>query len=237
MNCSDGKRRYLGLNSYREPTVSIRPDGTFVNIQEPATFTYPDGLKGKARTDFTGAFAAKDKATGTVTSTFEARRVKRSSPPVRWTAHLDGTAGAPFRDEVMATGKYQVGGSGLRFSRFATLAPGRTVTDLKFKFRVPCKRGGWYGYPIDFVPIWLNRKAESAVDLRERGGYRLAGGARSSERYRLVVRFSKSVGVYRVTGRFTMRAVIRRRGKFVNSCSATRRFSGVFVNDGPANLF
>ena len=238
MTCSDGKRRYLGLGSRGEPTVLVASDGSFQNIPVAGSFTYPNGLKGQAKTSFQGQFTAKDVATGTVTNTFTSKRVKCSSPPVPWTAYRDGTAQAPFRNAFMATGSYQAAGKGISFKQLETLAPARRITKLKFKWTVACASGREYRNTETYDPGELNRAGDTAVDLPGRNKFRLRGGYVVSERFRLQIGFKQSLNpaFYGVSGQFKMNATFRRRGKVVDSCRGTRKFSGRFVS-GPANLF
>ncbi len=226
--CTDGRRRIQGLLHPRERPVGIDAAGAFSH-RSPAWPGRYGRVRGRARLSFSGGFdAAGDTATGTIEATFRSRRFDCSSGPVAFTVHRDGTAGAPWRDALMATGTYRARGRGVT-ARLRALAPGRELLRGAIRYRAPCRAGGaltsgrtFRGYP-----------------LTERGRLRVAGRANFRipsdrvtvrSRFRLALRF---FGGTRVRGAWRVRAVVFRGGRAIDSCRMSRSFRGSF-RSGPA---
>ena len=186
-------------------------------------------MRGRLRLSFSGTFdAAGDTATGTIDATFSARRFDCSSGPVGFTVHRDGTAGAPWRDSLMATGAYRARGRGVT-ARLRALAPGRELLRGTIRYRAPCRAGG----------ILRSGRTFLNYPLSERGRLRVAGRANfriPSDRVTVRARFRLTLhffGGVRVRGAWRVRAVVRRGGRAIDTCATTRRFSGNF-RSGPA---
>jgi hypothetical protein len=226
--CTDGRQRVQGLVHRGEPPVGIDAAGSFSHQSRPDRGGY-GRVRGRLRLSFSGAFdAAGDTATGTIEATFRARRFDCSSGPVGFTVHRDGTAGAPWRDSLMASGAYRARGRGVT-ARLRVLAPGRELLRGAIRYRAPCRAGG----ALTSGRTFLN------YPLTERGRLRVAGRAnfriRSDRvtvrsRFRLALRF---VGGTRVRGAWRVRAVVFRGGRAIDSCRMSRSFRGTF-RSGPA---
>jgi hypothetical protein len=226
--CTDGRQRVQGLVHRGEPPVGIDAAGSFSHQSRPDRGGY-GRVRGRLRLSFSGAFdAAGDTATGTIEATFRARRFDCSSGPVGFTVHRDGTAGAPWRDSLMASGAYRARGRGVT-ARLRVLAPGRELLRGAIRYRAPCRAGG----ALTSGRTFLN------YPLTERGRLRVAGRAnfriRSDRvtvrsRFRLALRF---VGGIRVRGAWRVRAVVFRGGRAIDSCRMSRSFRGTF-RSGPA---
>src|SRR5918999_916793 len=185
--CSDGRLRLQGLIQRGERPVTIDVAGSFSH-RRPASRGRYGRVRGRLRLSFSGTFdAAGDTATGTIDATFSARRFDCSSGPVGFTVHRDGTAGAPWRDSLMATGAYRAGGRGVA-ARLRALAPGRELLRGTIRYRAPCRTGG----TLTSGRTFLN------YPLSERGRLRVAGRARFRipsdrvtvrARFRLTLRF------------------------------------------------
>jgi hypothetical protein len=226
--CTDGRRRIQGLLHPRERPVGIDAAGAFSH-RSPAWPGRYGRVRGRARLSFSGSFdAVGDTATGTIEATFRARRFDCSSGPVGFTAHRDGTAGAPWRDSLMATGAYRAGGRGVT-ARLRALAPGRELVRGAIRYRAPCRAGGALTSGRTFL----------RYPLTERGRLRVAGRANFRipsdrvtvrSRFRLALRF---FGGTRVRGTWRVRAVVFRGGRAIDSCRMSRSFRGSF-RSGPA---
>jgi hypothetical protein len=226
--CSDGRRRIQGLLHHRERPVAIDAAGAFSH-RSPAWPGRYGRVRGRARLSVSGAFdAAGDTATGTIEATFRARRFDCSSGPVAFTVHRDGTAGAPWRDPLMASGTYRARGRGVT-ARLRALAPGRELLRGAIRYRAPCGAGG----ALSSGRTFLN------YPLTERGRLRVAGRAsfripsdrvRVRSRFRLTLRFH---GATRVSGAWRVTAVVFRGGRAIDSCRMSRSFRGTFLR-GPA---
>jgi hypothetical protein len=226
--CTDGRRRIQGLLHPREQPVGIDAAGSFSH-RSPAWRARYGRVRGRARMSFSGTFdAAGDTARGTIEATFRAGRFDCSSGPVDFTVHRDGTAGAPWRDSLMATGAYRARGRGVT-ARLTALAPGRELVRGSIRYRAPCRDGG----ALTSGRRFLN------YPLTERGRLRIAGRANFRipsdrvtvrARFRLALRF---FGGNRVRGAWRVRAVVLRGGRAIDSCRMSRSFRGTFLR-GPA---
>jgi hypothetical protein len=226
--CSDGRRRIQGLLHPNERPVTIDAAGAFAH-SSPAYRGRYGRSRGRFRLSFSGTFdAAGDTAAGTIQATFRSRRLDCSSGPVAFTVHRDGTAGAPWRDSLMATGLYRARGRGVT-ARLSALAPGRELVRGTIRYRAPCSRGGTLSSGRTFLNF----------PLSERGRLRLSGRANFRipsdrvtvrSRFRLTLRFFAG---QRVRGAWRVRAVVRRGGRAIDTCRMSRPFSGSF-RSGPA---
>src|SRR5918992_882175 len=226
--CTDGRRRIQGLVHPGERPVGIDAAGSFSHQSRPQRGRF-GRVPGRFSLSFSGAFdAAGDTATGTIEATFRSRRFDCSSGPVGFTVHRDGTAGAPWRDSLMATGAYRARGRGVT-ARLRALAPGRELVRGTIRYRAPCRAGGALTSGRTFL----------RYSLTERGRLRVAGRAnfripsdrvRVRARFRLALRF---FGGTRVTGAWRVRAVVLRGGRAIDSCRMSRSFRGTFLR-GPA---
>jgi len=226
--CTDGRRRLQGLLHPGERPVAIDAAGSFSH-RSPAWRSRYGRVRGRGRLSFSGTFdAAGDTVTGTIEATFRARRFDCSSGPVGFTMHRDGTAGAPWRDSLMATGIYRARGRGVS-ARLRALAPGRELLRGAIRYRAPCRGGG----ALTSGRTFLN------YPLTESGRLRVAGRANFRipsdrvtvrSRFRLALRFS---GGTRVRGTWRVRAVVFRAGRAIDSCRMSRSFRGSF-RSGPA---
>lgn len=225
--CSDGRRRIQGLVHRGERPVGIDAAGAFAH-RSPAWRTRYGRVRGRARLSFSGTFdAVGDTATGTIEATFRGRRFDCSSGPVAFTVHRDGTAGAPWRDSLMATGAYRARGRGIT-ARLRALSPGRELLRGTIRYRAPCRAGG----ALTSGRTFLN------YPLTEGGRLRVAGRANFRipsdrvtvrARFRLALRF---FGGTRVRGAWRVRAVVYRGGRAIDGCRMSRSFRGSF-RSGP----
>jgi hypothetical protein len=226
--CSDGRLRLQGLIQRGERPVAIDTAGSFSH-RSPAYRGRYGRVRGRFRLSFSGTFdAAGDAATGTIEATFRGGRFDCSSGPVGFTVHRDGTAGAPWRDSLMATGSYRARGRGVT-ARLRALAPGRELLRGTIRYRAPCRAGG----ALTSGRTFLN------YPLSERGRLRVSGRANFRipsdrvtvrARFRLTLRF---FGGVQVSGAWRVRAVVRRGGRAIDTCRMSRPFSGSF-RSGPA---
>ena len=228
IRCTDGSRRLAGLGQAGERPVAIDAAGTFAHRSPAYRYRY-GRARGRVRVSFSGTFdASGDAATGTIEATFRSRRFDCSSGPVAFTVHRNGTAGAPWRDPLMATGAYRARGRGVT-ARLRALAPGRELVRGTIRYRAPCRAGGALTSGRTFL----------RYPLTERGRLRVAGRAnfripsdrvRVRARFRLALRF---FGGSRVRGAWRVRAVVLRGGRAIDSCRMSRSFRGTFLR-GPA---
>jgi hypothetical protein len=226
--CSDDRRRIQGLLHPNERPVAIDTAGAFSH-RSPAYRGRYGRARGRFRLSFSGMFdAAGDTASGTIEATFRSRRLDCSSGPVPFTVHRDGTAGAPWRDPLMATGAYRARGRGVS-ARLRALAPGRELVRGTIRYRARCRGGG----TLTSGRTFLN------YPMSERGRLRVSGRANFRipsdrvmvrSRFRLTLRF---FGGQRVRGAWRVRAVVRRGGRANDTCRMSRSFRGSFVR-GPA---
>lgn len=233
--CNDSKRRTQGLYQANEPPVRIAADGTFSNTPDWGRNTYPTRrgpVTGRAHLAFSGTFSADaNSVAGTITARFRSARFRCSSGPVTYTIHRDGTAGAPWRDGLMATGLYTAKGRGQTSATFRTLAPARRVRKAIVNWRSPCRSGGHLTGAVILTNFQVIRSRIRSV---ARDGRRLSdgGGLSSFDSWRLRFRFFARDGRYFVEGSLRISSVVRRNGRPIDRCSATRRFSGAF-RQGP----
>ena len=210
----------------------VAPDGTFAYTSRAwrgTIRTRRGRVPGRFVLRFTGAFnAAGDAVRGELRATFRSRRVRCSSGPVSYILYVDGSLQAPWRDAQMATGVYTAKGRGVNL-RLRVLAPGRLLVRAAIDWRTRCRRGSRLRGGVVYRRFDIEGGRLSAPG----GGRRrvASGGVTATERWRLNLRFFQSSG-YRVSGVWTIRSVVRRRGVFLETCSLRRRFSGTFVN-GP----
>jgi hypothetical protein len=226
--CSDGRRRIQGLLHPGERPVPIDAAGSFSHSSRPQQGGY-GRVRGRLTLSFSGTFdAAGDTATGTIEATFRSGRFDCSSGPVGFTVHRDGTAGAPWRDSLMATGAYRAGGRGVT-ARLRALAPGRELVRGTIRYRAPCRSGGTLTSGRTFLNYPLTESGRLGVSGR--ANFRIRSDrVNVRSRFRLTLRFS---GGDRVRGAWRIRAVVRRGGRAIDTCAMTRRFSGRF-RSGPA---
>jgi hypothetical protein len=230
--CTDGKTRIQGLLYPGERPVRIDAAGTFAYRSAAQRGIHRTGsgpVRGRLRLSFSGTFDGPgDSATGTIRATFRGKRLDCSSGPVAFTVFRDGTAGAPWRDPVMATGIYTARGRGVS-ARLRTLAPGRELVRGTIAYRVPCRGGGslrssriYRGYVLSEGGR-VSVRARAAFSIRHD---RVFVRARS----RLTLSFS---GGSSVTGVWRVRAVVFRGGRAIDTCRMRRSFAGSFQS-GPA---
>jgi hypothetical protein len=226
--CSDGRRRFQGLIHRGERPVPIDAAGSFSH-RSPAYRGRYGRVRGRLRLSFSGTFdATGDTANGTIEATFRGRRFDCSSGPVGFTVHRDGTAGAPWRDSLMATGAYRARGQGVT-ARLRTLAPGRELLRGAIRYRAPCRAGG----SLTSGRTFLNYPLSESGRLRASGraNFRIPSDRVTVRaRFRLTLRF---LGGVRVRGTWRVRAVVRRGGRAIDTCRMNRPFSGSF-RSGPA---
>jgi hypothetical protein len=232
--CSDGRRRPQGLLHPGERRVPIDAAGAFAYrsaAQRGSYRTRSGRVRGRFRLSFSGGFDAPgDSVTGTIRATFRSRRFDCSSGPVAFTLYRDGTALAPWRDAVMATGLYTARGRGVT-ARLRALAPGRVLLRGAIGYRVRCRTGGVLRSGRIFLNYGIGEEGRLSVPGRASVRIRRAGVSVRS-RFRLSLRFSGEGG-HRVSGRWKLRAVVFRGGRAIDTCRMNRPFSGVFVR-GPA---
>jgi hypothetical protein len=232
--CTDGRRRPQGLFQTGERPVRIDGAGGFFHrspAYRGAYRTRSGPVRGRLRLSFSGTFdAAGDTVTGTIVATFRSRRFDCSGGPVAFTAHRDGTPNAPWRDPVMATGLYTAAGEGVT-ARLRTLAPGREAVRASIGYRVRCRSGGRLSYGHLFRRYALSE--DGRLDVADRTRFRLRrAGVTVQARVRLRLRFFESGG-HKVSGSWSIRAVVRRGGQRIDTCRLRSRFGGGFQS-GPA---
>ena len=233
-SCSDGKRRVQSLIQRGQPATAIDAAGSFSHaspVQRGFYSTSSGRVNGRFTTTFSGAFdAAGDSVTGTIESTFRSERFNCTSGPVAYTMYRDGTAQAPFRDAVMATGLYTAAAKDVR-ARIRTLAPGREVLRGEISYRARCRSGGTLRSGRIFRNYLLSENGRRSI--AGRGRFRIRRDNVSVRiRFRLTLRFSRNAG-YRVSGTWRLRALVSRRGRQIDTCRMKRAFSGRFAS-GPA---
>ena len=233
-SCSDGKRRVQSLIQRGQPATPIDAAGSFSHASpvQRGYYSTPSGrVNGRFTTTFSGAFdAAGDSVTGTIESTFRSERFNCTSGPVAYTMYRDGTAQAPFRDAVMATGLYTAAAKDVR-ARIRTLAPGREVLRGEISYRARCRSGGTLRSGRIFRNYLLSENGRRSI--AGRGRFRIRRDNVSVRiRFRLTLRVSRNAGD-RVSGTSRLRALVNRRGRHIDSCRMERAFSGRFTS-GPA---
>jgi hypothetical protein len=226
--CSDGRRRIQGLDHQGERPVLIDAAGSFSH-RSPAYRGRYGRVRGRLRVSFSGTFdAAGDAATGTIDATFRGGRFDCSSGPVGFTVHRDGTAGAPWRDSLMATGAYRARGRGVT-ARLRALAPGRELERGTIRWRAPCRAGGTLSSGRTFLRYPLTESGRLRVVGRS--NFRIPSDRVTvRSRFRLALRF---FGGTRVRGTWRVRATVFRGGRAIDSCRMSRSFRGSF-RSGPA---
>lgn len=185
-------------------------------------------VSGRLRLSFDGTFdATGESVTGTIRAAFRSPRLNCSSGPVSYTAYVDGSAGSPWRDGLMATGRYDARGPGVAL-RLRALAPGRLLVRARIAWRARCSGGGRLGGTRIYSRFDLpgGRLSDSSRARR-----RVEPGITARERYRLQLSFDAGSG-YRVRGRFSVRAVVFRNGAPISRCRLNAPFTGRFVS-GP----
>ena len=233
-DCTDGKRRLQGVIHQGETPTRIDAAGSFSHESRVLDGFYatPSGpVEGRFRTRFSGTFdAAGDSVTGTIESTFRSDRFDCSSGPVAYTMYRDGTPQAPFRDSVMATGLYTAAGKGVT-ARFRTLAPGRELLRGEISYSARCRSGGSLRSGRIFLNYVLSENGRRSIRGSDTFGIR-RDNVSVRVRFRLTLRFFRSAG-HRVAGTWSVRAVIRRGGRQIDTCRLKRSFTGRF-RSGPA---
>jgi hypothetical protein len=226
--CTDGSRRLAGLGQAGERPVEIDAAGAFAHRSPVYRFRY-GRARGRFRLSFSGTFdAAGDTATGTIEAAFRSRRFDCSSGPVAFTVHRDGTAGAPWRDSLMATGAYRARGRGVT-ARLRALAPGRELERGTIRWRAPCRAGGTLSSGRTFLRYPLTESGRLRVVGRS--NFRIPSDRVTvRSRFRLALRF---FGGTRVRGTWRVRATVFRGGRAIDSCRMSRSFRGSF-RSGPA---
>jgi len=227
--CTDGRRREQGLLHPGERPVAIDAAGNFQHTS-PAYRGGYGRVRGRLRFSFSGTFDGPgDTVSGTITATFRSRRgFDCSSGPVSFTFHRDGTAGAPWRDALMATGVYQARGRGVT-ARLNTLAPGRELVRGTIRYRARCRSGGNLRSGRIFLRYGIGEGGR--LTAPGRASFRIPqDDVRIRARFRLTLRFSAGTSV---SGTWRLRAAVRRGGRTIDVCRMRSQFSGAFVN-GPA---
>jgi hypothetical protein len=226
--CSDGRRRQQGLLHPGERPVRIDAAGSFSH-RSPAYRGGYGRVRGRLRFSFSGTFDGPgDTVSGEIRANFRSRRFDCSSGPVPFTLHRDGTAGAPWRDALMATGIYSARGPGVR-ARLRTLAPGRELLRAAIRYRARCRSGGSLGSGRIFLNYAIGERGR--VDAPGRASFRIPQDRVSVRaRFRLTLRFSAGT---QVSGVWRLRATVRRGGRVLDRCSMRRSFTGSFQS-GPA---
>jgi hypothetical protein len=226
--CTDGRRRLAGLGHPGERPVEIDAAGAFAHRSPLYRYRY-GRVRGRFSLSFSGSFdAAGDTATGTIEATFRARRFDCSSGPVAFTVHRDGTAGAPWRDSLMASGAYRARGRGVT-ARLRALAPGRHLERAAIRYRAPCRAGGALTSGRTFLRYSLTESGRLRV--AGRSNFRIRSDrVMVRSRFRLALRF---FGGTRVRGTWRVRAVVFRGGRAIDSCRMSRSFRGSF-RSGPS---
>jgi hypothetical protein len=226
--CSDGRRREQGLLHPGERPVRIDSAGAFAH-RSPAYRGGYGRVRGRLRFSFSGTFDGPgDTVSGELRATFRSRRFDCSSGPVAFTLHRDGTAGAPWRDALMATGTYSARGTGVT-ARLRTLAPGRELIRGTIRYRARCRSGGRLTSGRVFLHYAIGEGGR--VNAPGRARFRIPHDRVTVRaRFRLTLRFSAGT---QVSGTWRLRATVRRGGRTLDTCSMRRSFAGGFES-GPA---
>jgi hypothetical protein len=230
--CTDGKTRTQGLLYPGERPVPIDAAGSFAYrsaAQRGAHRTRSGPVPGRLRLSFSGTFDGPgDSVTGTIRATFRGRRFDCSSGPVAFTLFRDGSAGAPWRDPVMATGIYTAQGRGVS-ARLRTIAPGRTLLRAAIRYRARCRAGGSLRSGRLFLDYGLTD--DGRLRAAGRGAFRIPRDNVSVRiRFRLRLRFFEGT---RVSGAWRLRARVFRGGRQIDTCRIRSPFAGGFQS-GPA---
>jgi hypothetical protein len=226
--CSDGKRRPQGLLHPGERPVRIDAAGHFAYrsaAQRGSYRTRPGRVRGLLRLSFEGTFDGPgDSATGTIRATFRSGRFDCSSGPVAFTVYRDGTAGAPWRDPVMATGLYAAQARGVAV-RLRVLAPGRVLLPgTVINYRAPCRSGDELRAFVRFKGYEISD--DGRMSIPGRGSFRdEADDITVRARSRLEVTFSDGTSM---SGVWRVRAVLFRGGRAIDTCRMRRSFAGSF---------
>ena len=232
--CSDGKSRSFGFNEIKEPAAKFAGDAFTVASRTATKYRYLQPGKdpvGSLKIAVAGTFGT-DTVSGTITPTFVSKSVKCSAA-APFTLALDGTAGAPFRDSVMATGDYRVTHSpGIAVAPFSTIAPGRQVNGLTIRWKADCNPGRFSGhYPL--VPIQLSSGGRFAVTKLADAGHVKGTKLRFATLANFGVRFFKQGSSYRVRGAWRATTVLTRGKKKVATCRSKRLVFNGRLRSGP----
>ena len=232
--CTDGRRRGQGLVDIGERPARIDPAGQFRYRSAAQRGSYPTRsgrVRGRMRLSFSGTFdPSGDFVTGTIRATFRSRRFDCSSGPVAFRVDRDGTAGAPWRDSVMATGLYTARGRGVT-ARLRTLAPARELLRGAFRYRMRCRSGATLRSGRVFLRYQLSEDGRRRV--RGRASFRIRrAGVSVRARLLLKLHFFEAGG-HQVRGTWRVRAVVSRGGRPIDTCRMRRSFAGTFQS-GPA---
>jgi hypothetical protein len=233
-NCTDGERRLQGTIQKGETATTIDAAGSFSHqsrVRRGFYSTSSGRVNGRFRTTFSGTFdATGDSVTGTIESTFQSDRFDCSSGPVAYTIYRDGTPQAPFRDSVMATGLYTAAGKGVA-AKFRTLAPGRELVRGEISYRARCRSGGNLRSGRIFLNYLLSENGRRSIPGV--ATFRIRQDNVSVRvRFRLTLRFFQSGG-HKVTGTWSVRAAVSRRGRQIDTCRLKKPLEGAFKS-GPA---
>jgi hypothetical protein len=233
-NCTDGERRLQGTIQKGESPTTIDAAGSFSHqsrVRRGFYSTSSGRVNGRFRTNFSGTFdASGDSVTGTIQSTFESDRFDCSSGPVAYTIYRDGTPQAPFRDSVMATGLYTAAGKGVA-AKLRTLAPGRELVRGEINYRARCRSGGNLRSGRIFLNYLLSENGRRSVPGVATFRIR-QDNVTVRVRFRLTLRFFRS-GRHKVSGSWSVRAAVSRRGRQIDTCRLKQPFKGTFKS-GPA---
>jgi hypothetical protein len=216
--CTDGKRRALVfLDTDKRRLARVLPDGSF-------TKSLRDG-PGTATVH--GTFdAVGNTVTGTYSIVTRARGYTCRTGDVAFTLHRDGTAGAPYRNAVVATGLYQAAGPGVAL-RMRTVLPSRIVHGARVEYDTKCSSGKRRAWSV--APLVLMQGSRFGAVVRDR--QRLESGAKATTRVRIAGAFAYDNG-YKVAGTLSARNVIKQPGQRPVVCRATVPFTGRFIR-GP----
>jgi hypothetical protein len=174
------------------------PSGSFTFAKRGAS-RFPNRrdrlIRGSEAISYSGRFSASgESVTGTISVALDSRTRKCSSGAVPYTLYLDGTAGAPFRNGVVATGTYVVSTSrGIRFRRpTRAFAPAEEVSHFRLTWRAPCRAGGSISFHehLSRIPLVGGRARDtiarsSASPGRSSAATGCAGGCASFLQLRL----------------------------------------------------
>jgi hypothetical protein len=233
--CSDGKSRTFGFNQEKEPPAKFTGDAFTLTSRTESRFRYEQkgaDPVGSLNIAVAGTFGT-DTVSGTVTPTFTSKTA-RCSASVPFTMALDGTAGAPFRDAVMATGEYRVTHTdGISVAPFSTIAPGRLLNGLTIRWESDCGPGTFNGR-FPFVPLQLTSGGRFAVvKALDAGRAKGKKGVRYATSANLSLRFSKQGSAYRVRGAWRATTVLTRGKKKLATCRSKRLVFNGRLRSGP----
>jgi hypothetical protein len=216
--CTNGKRRALVfIDTDRRRLARVLPDGSF-------TKSLRDRL-GSATVH--GTFdAVGNTVTGTYSIVTRSGRSTCRTGDVAFTLHRDGTAGAPYRNTVVATGLYQAAGPGVVLG-MRTVLPSRIIHGARVEYHTKCSSGKRRAWSV--APLVLMHGSRFGAVVRHR--QRLEAGAKATTRVRIAGAFTYDKG-YKVAGTLSARNVINQPGQRPVVCRATIPFTGRFIR-GP----